>query len=104
MLLVRRIHTVEAGRDGRRTGDAHVHLGRACSPHHAHDLARRCTANDGVVDQNDALALKQGARRVELHTHAEVAHTLGGLDEGAADVVVADEPEVISKEQKSNLS
>ncbi len=62
--------------------------------HHADDLARGRAADDGVVDEDDALAFEQGADGVELHADAEVADALLGLDEGAADVVVADEAEV----------
>ena len=40
------------------------------------------------------LPVEQIAHRVELELDAEVAHALFGLDEGAADVVVADEAEV----------
>ena len=52
------------------------------------------TADDGVIDEDDALAFEQIAHRVELELHAEVAHALFRFDEGAADVVVADEAEV----------
>ena len=49
-------------------------------------------AHDRVVDEHDALAFENAAHRVQLDAHAEVADRLLRLDEGAADVVVADEP------------
>ena len=50
-------------------------------------------ADDGVVDQNDALAFQQIAHRIQLEPHAEVAHALLRLDEGAAHIVIADQAE-----------
>ena len=93
-LLARRVHAVEAGRDGGRATDAQVDFLRAGGAHHADDLAAGGAADDGVVDEDDALAFEQIAHRVELELDAEVAHALLRLDEGAADVVVADEAEV----------
>jgi hypothetical protein len=58
---------------------------------HADDFAAGGPADDGVVDEDDALAFEQIADRVELEADAEVADALLGLNEGAADVVVADE-------------
>src|SRR5271156_5743365 len=62
--------------------------------HHAHDLAAGGAADDGVVDQNDALALKQIAHRIQLELYPEVAHALLRLNERAPHIVVADETEV----------
>ncbi len=59
--------------------------------HHAHDLARGGAAHDRVVDQHDAPALEHVAHRVELDADAHRAQALARLDEGAADVVVADQ-------------
>ena len=49
------------------------------------------SADDGVVDEDDALAFKEIVHRVQLEADAEVPDALLGLDEGAADVMVADE-------------
>ena len=46
-----------------------------------------------IVDQDDALAFDRGAVGRMLHAHAEFAHALGRLNEGAADIVVADDAE-----------
>src|SRR5216684_9353577 len=46
-----------------------------------------------VVDPDDALAFDRGAVRIMLHAHAEFAHALRRLNEGAADVMVSDDAE-----------
>ena len=61
--------------------------------HHADDLAAGGAAHDGVVDQHHPLALEQGADRIELELHSEVANTLARLDEGAPHIVIADQAE-----------
>ena len=48
-------------------------------------------AHDGVVHHVEASVLDHGAHGIDLHAHAELPHALGGLNEGAAHVVVADE-------------
>src|ERR1044072_2900677 len=70
-----------------------MHLARAGVAHHAHDLFRGGAAYQRIVDQDDALAFDRGAVRRMLHAHAELAHALGRLDEGAADIMVADDAE-----------
>jgi len=60
---------------------------------HANDFSTGCPADDGVVDEDDTLPFEQVADRVQLEADAEVADALLGLDEGTADVVVADEAE-----------
>ena len=42
---------------GRRTGDAHMHLGGAGVPEHFDDLGRGGAAHNRTIDQDDALAL-----------------------------------------------
>ena len=49
-------------------------------------------AHERVVQQDDALALENAADRVQLDLDAEVPDRLLRLDEGPADVVVADQP------------
>ena len=58
---------------------------------HANNLAAGCAADDGVVDEDDALAFKKVADGVELETNAEVANALLRLNECAAHIVIADE-------------
>ena len=70
-----------------------MHFSGAGAAHHADNFAAGGAANDGVVDEDDALAFEQIVHRVELEADAEVADALLGLDKCAADVVVADEAE-----------
>ena len=72
-----------------------MHFGRAGVAHHLHDLARGGAAHDGIVDQHDALARDHGAVGVVLEAHAKLADLLGRLDEGAADIVVADDADLV---------
>ena len=57
LLPVRRIDAIKAGIGGRRTRDAEMHFGGSGVAHHLHDLFRRGAPHDGIVDENDALAL-----------------------------------------------
>src|ERR1700758_4194456 len=86
-----RIDTVIAGRNRRRATDAHMNLRGACFAHHAHDLAAGGTANDGVVNQDDALTFEQRAHGIELQFDTEIADGLLGLDERAADIVISNQ-------------
>ena len=62
--------------------------------HHLDDLGRGRAAHDRIVDQDDPLALEVGAVGVVLEPHAEMADLVGRLDEGAADIMVADDAEL----------
>src|SRR5262249_45336889 len=87
----RRVDAVVAGVHRRRRGDAHVHLAGPGVAQHPDDLARGRAADDRVVDQDDPLALHDLADRIQLDLDSEVPDGLLGLDERAADVVIADE-------------
>ena len=89
--LRRRVDAVEAGRDGGRATDAEMNFCCARAADHADDFAARGSADDGVVNEDDALAFEQIVHGVELEADAEVADALLGLNKGAADVVIADE-------------
>src|SRR5437867_1422572 len=84
------VDAVEAGMRHRRRADAEVHLLGAVAAQHAHQLAAGRAAHDRVVHQHDPLAGQDLAHRVELDAHAGIPLALMGLDEGAADVMVAD--------------
>ena len=90
----RRVDAVEVGMRDRRARDAQVHLARARLEHHLHDLLRRGAAHHAVVDQHDAVAAHGAGVGGVLELDAELADALLGLDEGAADVVVADDAEL----------
>ena len=95
LLARRHVDPVVAGMADRRRGDAHVHLAGARVAQHLHDLARRVAAHDRVVHDDDALARDDLGQRVELQPQAVLAQLLAGLDEGARDVAVLDQPVVL---------
>ena len=92
LLPVGRVDAVEAGPGGGRRGDAEMHLARAGVEDHVLDLHRGRAAHHRVVHQHHPLAADDGAVDVELQADAHVADLLGRLDEGAADILVADDP------------
>ena len=61
------------------------------SSDHLDDLDRGRTAHDRIVDEDDPLTIQIGPARIVLQTDTEVADLIGRLDEGAADVMVADD-------------
>ena len=71
-----------------------MHLARAGVAHHLHDLHRGRAAHDRIVDQDHPLAGHHGAIGAVLQAHADLAHRLRRLDEGAADIVIADDAEL----------
>src|SRR5882724_7286326 len=97
LLARRRVDAVVTGPLDRRRRDPHVDLAGARVAEHAHDLAAGGPAHDRVVDHHHALALQHLGHRVQLHLHAEVPDALLGLDEGAADVMVADQAHLVRR-------
>ena len=93
LVALRGVDAVKIGIGDRRRRDAEVNLARAGFPHHLHDLDAGGAAHDRIVDQHDALALDHRAVGVVLHPDAELADRLRRLDEGAPDIVVADDAE-----------
>src|ERR1700722_4101662 len=87
----RRVHAVVAGRDGGGTTDAHVDFAGASFADHADNFAAGGAADDGIVNENDALAFDESADGIEFQLHAEIADGLRWLDERAADVVIANQ-------------
>ena len=63
-------------------------LGGAGLAQHPHQGPLGVAAHDGVVDDDESLALDDLAQGVELEADAELAQGLGGLDEGAPHVGV----------------
>ncbi len=94
LFAFRRVDAVIAGMRGGRRGDAHVHFAGAGGADHFDDLAAGGAADNRIVDQDDALAFQDGAVGGMLHLHAEISNVVGRFDEGAADIVVADDAEV----------
>src|SRR5262249_47044651 len=81
LLARRRVDPVVTRPLDRRRRDPHVDLARARAAEHAHDLAARGAADDGVVHHNDAFALQHFGHGIQLHLDAEMSNTLLRLDE-----------------------
>ena len=73
-------------------GDAHVHFARARIAQELHDSRRRRTADDRVVDDDDAPVLEILDDRIEFQLDAAVAHRLIRTDERPPDVAILDQP------------
>src|SRR5262249_37358888 len=87
----RRVHAVVARRNGGRAGDSDVHFSGAGFADHADDFAAGGSSYDRVVHQNNAFTLHEPADSSQLELDPEIADRLRRLNEGAADVVVADQ-------------
>src|SRR5690606_24085252 len=59
--------------------------------HHLHDLDGGGAAHHAVIHENNALAIHDGAIGIVLQLHAKLADMLCRLNEGAADIMVADD-------------
>ena len=70
-----------------------MNFGCAGAAHHANNFAACRAADDGIVNEDDALAGEEIVHGIELEADAEVADALLGFDKCAADVMVADEAE-----------
>src|SRR3546814_11172230 len=68
-------------------------LGRAGFAHHLDDFEAGGAAHDRIVDQHHALARDQRAIGIVLELDAEVADLVARLDEGAPDIMRADDPQ-----------
>ena len=90
-----KVDAVIAGKFVRRTTDAHVNFLRAGLSQGDYSRAGRRAAHDRVIHDNHAFALHGLHDEIQFHAHIEVANALGGLDEGAADVVIANECRII---------
>ena len=95
LLATWRVDAVVARASHGRRAHAHVHFLCASRANERHEAARGGAAHDGVVDHHHTLAFEHLAHRVVLETHLCVARGLRGLDERAANVVIADERELV---------
>ena len=74
-----------------------MHLRRPGLPEHRNDAARGRAAHHRIVDQDHPPAAHERTHGREFHPHALFAQLLRRLDEGAADVLVLDEPHFIGQ-------
>ena len=51
--------------------------------------------HNGVLDDHHLLAFDHVLDRIKFNTHTEFPQKLGGLNKGAADIMVADHPHFI---------
>src|SRR5690242_11549153 len=79
----------------RGAGDAKMHFAGARIAHHLHDFDRSGPAHDRVIDEDDAFAVHDRAIGAVLQPNPELADALGRLDEGAPDVVIADDAKLV---------
>ena len=68
-----------------------MHLSRARLAHHFNNLAAGGAAHDGIIHQHHALALQHGAIGAVLQLHAQIADLIRGFNEGAPDIMIADD-------------
>ena len=94
LVLAWRVDTIETGMRGWWAGDPHVNFRRAGISHHGDDLSRSGAAYDGIIDKNDAFAAHRRRVGVVLQLHRVRAVFLCRLDEGPADIVVSDDPQI----------
>src|SRR5271155_4275459 len=71
-LFCGRVDTVVAGRNGWRTTDAHVNFCGAGFANHANKFATGGAANDGIIDENDALAGDEATHGIEFEFYAKI--------------------------------
>ena len=98
------VHAVEARPAVRRRRHPEVHLGRAGLAQHRDHLARGGAAHDGVVDDDELLALDVLGQRVELQAHADAALLLVRLDERAPDVPVLHEAVAVGDARRAGVA
>ena len=89
------IRAVIAGMEERRCGDAQVNFLRSRLADEVCDALARRAAHDGVVDEYNPFPVDGFGDGVELDAHLVDAVFLPGRDEGAADVLVLDEPDAV---------
>ena len=68
-----------------------MHFLRASFAEHTHEGTLSVTANNGVVNDDEALTGNHGLQRVQLQADTELADSLRGLNEGSAHVGVLDQ-------------
>ncbi len=89
------VDAVEAGVCHGWRADAHMHFTRARVADQAHEASTGGAPHDGVVHDDHALALDHLADGVELEMDTVLALLVARLDEGAPDVAVLDEADLI---------
>ena len=68
-----------------------MHFLRASFAEHTHEGTLSVTANNGIVNNDEALTGNHRLERVQLESNTELADSLRGLNEGSAHVGVLDQ-------------
>src|SRR5688572_28235844 len=97
LLARRRVDAIVARPGNRVRADAHVDLARARGSDQCDEATRGGSANNGIVDHDDALSIQHFTNRVVLHADLRIATGLRRLNEGPPDVVVTDERKLEGK-------
>lgn len=87
------VSPIIAGMEKRRGGDPHVNFLCSCGPEERDDTAAGGTADDRVVDQDDAFAFDDRVYSRKLDVHLTGAITW--RDEGSSDVFVFDKANLV---------
>ena len=95
VLLVGNVGAEIARVGERRRTDPVVYLGSTGLAQQADGAGARRAADDGVIDQHNALALDRGRDGVQLDAHAALALGLAALNEGAAYIFVLDKAHAV---------
>ena len=95
VLLVGNVGAEVARVGERRRTDPVVYLGSTGLAQQADGAGARRAADDGVIDQHNALALDRGRDGVQLDAHAALALGLAALNEGAAYIFVLDKAHAV---------
>src|SRR6185503_7204606 len=89
----RRVDAVETGRDDRRRADAHMHFFGSRIAKHLHNFTACRASYQRIIDDNDPFPLQHLRHCIELDLDTEVADRLFRLNEGAADIVISNQPQ-----------
>ena len=92
---VGKINAINARVHVRRATDQHVDFLRAGFLEIVDARLAGRAAHDGIVHDDDALALHEFGDEVELHAHVEIADELRRLQKAAPDIVVAHEGHLV---------
>ena len=99
LLRIGEVDAVVAGVSMRGATDAEVNLLGSSLTEIYHAGLSRSATDDRIIDDDDTFSLHRIADEVEFHANVEIPDELVWLDEGAADVVIADEGRVVGNSE-----
>ena len=81
-----------------------MHFGGAGLLQKLDDAAGSGATHDGVIDDDDALALDHATYGGQFHAHALLAQFLRGLNEGASHVLVLDQTHLVGQPSRFRVA